>query len=577
VDVPPRRLSLIMKHRVGRALLGCLLVIALAAPATAATRSPRGDPDGRDPFATVGIGTEPGTKALPGLVPTPRDALRRALDGGELSQAEYALARARALFHPRASLARFGDVVAPRRLDATLVLRDLAIRVRDLRGARLERARRLLARPTEGQGDPNDDGYSVPAETTCSTNVCVTWVPTTADAPDPTDTDGDTIPDWIEQTTLVMEEVWAKTVTEYGYRPPKADDTSSEHGPDGKLDVYVANLGDDGLYGYCASDDPNLGPNSDYEFWDMSAYCVVDDDYQEFELPGLPSLQVTAAHEFFHAVQFAYDAFDDTWFMEGTAVWMEDEVYTDVNDNLQYLGSSQLRHPEKPLDLGSPGYRYGSWIFWRFLSESIANRPDPTIIRQAWEQADGAPGGPDRYSLSALQAALKQRGREFRRAYADFGAWNASPALAYSEGEAYPTPPFAGRYTIRSSKPRIGPLVLTMDHLTTGYVSLKPGSGVAADAKIRVEVDGPDHARGPEATLVVKRASGAIKHYAFELDAKGDGVRTVAFGRGGVTSVTLVLTNASIRFRCGGNTRYSCQGKPKDDDTRLVFDVTLIQ
>ena len=46
---------------------------------------------------------------------------------------------------------------------------------------------------------------------------------------------------------------------------------------------------------------------------------------------------MTAAHEFFHAVQFAYDAADDQWFMESTATWMEDEIYDDVNDNLQYL------------------------------------------------------------------------------------------------------------------------------------------------------------------------------------------------------------------------------------------------
>jgi hypothetical protein len=288
---------------------------------------------------------------------------------------------------------------------------------------------------------------------------------------------------------------------------------------------------------------------------------------------------VTVAHEFFHAVQFAYDAFEDSWYMEGTASWMEDEVYTDVNDNLQYLADSQLRHPEKPLDFGTQGYLgwYGSWIFWRFLEEYLADQPDPSIVRESWEQADGAQGGPDRYSTSALQAALKQRQWQFRWAYADFGAWNANPAATYAEGDAYPTPPFAGKLTIRSSKPEVGPFVLTMDHLTTGYVLLKPGSGVASNAKIRVAVDGPDYARGPEATLVVKKTSGAISYVAFKLDADGDGVKTVKFGKGAIASVTLVLTNASIRFTCWRNTRYSCQGKPKDDETRHLFDVTLIQ
>jgi hypothetical protein len=288
---------------------------------------------------------------------------------------------------------------------------------------------------------------------------------------------------------------------------------------------------------------------------------------------------VTVAHEFFHAVQFAYDAFEDAWFMEGTAVWMEDEVYDDVNDNYQYFADSQLRHPEKPLDFGTQGYLgwYGSWIFFRFLEEYIADRPDPSIVRAAWEAADGAPGGPDRYSTAAIQAALKQRQWRFRWAYADFGAWNANPGATYAEGQAYPTPPFAGKLTVRSSKPNLGPFVLRMDHLTTGYVRVKPGSGVAANAKLRVRVDGPDFARGPEATLVVEKANGARSYVAVKLNARGDGAKTVRFGKGKIASVTLVLTNASIRFTCWKDTRYSCMGKPKDDDTRHAFEVSLIQ
>jgi hypothetical protein len=570
---------MIVTRRAARALLGTVLAIAVAVPASAAAPSPRGEAPGRDPFAPGGTAARPAMKRLPALAPTRHDELRRALERGSLSEAEYALARARSLFHPLASEARFGDVVAPRRLDATMVLRDLAIRQRALQGAKLERARAILGRPTEGGGDPSGDGYSVPALNTCGAHVCVTWVPSSPDAPDPADADGDAVPDWVEQTAQVVEEVWDHEVGDLGYRAPKDDSASTDHGPDGKLDVYIANLGDDGLYGYCTSDDPNLGPTSTYEFWDASAYCVVDDDYREFPLPGLPSLQVTVAHEFFHAVQFAYDVFEDAWFMEGTAVWMEDEVYDDVNDNHQYFAHSQLRHPEKPLDFGTQSYLgwYGSWVFFRFLEEYIADHPDPSIVRAAWEAADGAPGGPDRYSTAAIQAALKQRQWQFRWAYADFGAWNLNASAAYAEGDAYPSPPYAGKLTVRSSKPDLGPYVLTMDHLTTGYVRLKPGSGVAATAKLRVSVDGPDHARGPEATLVVEKANGALSYVAVKLNADGDGAKTVKFGSGKVASVTLVLTNASIRFTCWRDTRYSCMGKPKDDDTRHVFEVSLIQ
>ena len=59
---------------------------------------------------------------------------------------------------------------------------------------------------------------------------------------------------------------------------------------------------------YCASDDPTTSRNA----W---AYCVLDNDYSpsEFGTRNTPAqnFQVTAAHEYFHAVQFGYDVGED--------------------------------------------------------------------------------------------------------------------------------------------------------------------------------------------------------------------------------------------------------------------------
>src|SRR5206468_2337700 len=41
--------------------------------------------------------------------------------------------------------------------------------------------------------------------------------------------------------------------------------------------------------------------------------------------------------EYNHVLQFGYDFAQDTWMFEATAVWMEDRVYNDVNDYLQYM------------------------------------------------------------------------------------------------------------------------------------------------------------------------------------------------------------------------------------------------
>ena len=61
-------------------------------------------------------------------------------------------------------------------------------------------------------------------------------------------------------------------------------------------------------------------------------------------------MRVTAAHEFFHAVQFGYDYFEDVWLMEASSAWVEDEIFDDIDDNRQYLAKSPLSSPAAPLD-----------------------------------------------------------------------------------------------------------------------------------------------------------------------------------------------------------------------------------
>ena len=84
-------------------------------------------------------------------------------------------------------------------------------------------------------------------------------------------------------------------------------------------------------------------------------------------------LRVTAAHEFFHVVQFGYDQYEDGWFMEATATWMEERVYDSVNDNRQFLPASALALPGRSLDYPlTTATAYGNWIFFEFLSSRSA-------------------------------------------------------------------------------------------------------------------------------------------------------------------------------------------------------------
>ncbi|HEV3408445.1 MAG TPA: MXAN_6640 family putative metalloprotease, partial [Gaiellaceae bacterium] len=402
------------------------------------------------------------------------DALTRALSAGELTKAEYTLERAESLFRLRYVRARYGDVARPDPREATLVLRDLAAQLSELPADRRARAAELLSRPAA-------DARA------CGEALCVHWAESSPNAPPGADGDPATVPPWVTTTMTVFENVWAQEIGRLGYRPPLSDVTSPVNGGDARLDVYLADVGADGLYGYCASDDPGASAVGAAQKREVSAYCVVDDDFDPGQYPaatGEQALAVTAAHEFFHAVQFSYDWREDLWFMEGTASWVEDEVYDHVNENLGYLWkASVLRHPAVPVDYAGNGFQYGSWIFWRYLSERLGTG----IVRDTWERV----GGRDAYSLRAASPALAAKGLTFGSVFADFAAANRIPSRRYQEGGAYPTAPAAETKTLSRGRPTTGWRYTSIRHLSSLYYSVRPGRTVSRRATLRVALDGP--------------------------------------------------------------------------------------
>ena len=143
----------------------------------------------------------------------------------------------------------------------------------------------------------------------------------------------------------------------------------------------------------------------------MWAYCVVDNDYAGFPSnTPLENLQVTVAHEYFHATQFAYDVADDGWAMEATAAWVEDEVYDDVDDNVQYLADSPITDRKRSIDKFGGLFHYGVWIYFRYLTEKFPAETGglPTIIRKFWESADSSKGAKkDKYFTQGMAGVLK--------------------------------------------------------------------------------------------------------------------------------------------------------------------------
>jgi hypothetical protein len=498
------------------------------------------------------------------------DGLERALARGAVSHAEYTLVRASALFHPDAVRARFPGTRRPDSHAATLVLRDLRAALPDLEPAARAAAARILARPTDPNADGSAQGYrGSPARVDCGANVCVHWVEATTDAPPLVDEDTSGIPDWVETTRRTFEHAWAYEVGVLGYRPPLSDHGSLANDGDPRLDVYLADIGDRGYFGYCTTDDPGAGV-----VLGVSAYCVVDDDFANPAFGSrspLRALEATAAHELFHAIQFAYDWLEDAWLMEGTATWIEDEVFDALDDNHTFLHASPLARPDVALDDGRRGHEYGAWIFWRFLSERFG----APIVREVWERAAALGGDGGTYSLEAVSAAVAARGSPFASAFAAFAVANRTPGTAYEEGAAYPAARSVMSFALSRARPVVERRRLHVARLAGASVSFRPGRARSRALRIRVARAGG--ATDLVVSALVVRPSGAVRVRPVPLGADGSASVTIPLGRSRVSRVDLVAANASTALACWRGTALSCRGVPLATSVELAYRAELVR
>jgi hypothetical protein len=513
------------------------------------------------PIAVADPPAPPGSKASP------------AGKDHRAAQAEEALANVEAIIAGHAD--RSGSHGPSR--DYTLALNEL-IKLKDaLTGADKERAIQILARP----GQPGDDYIpgALP-HVTCGPEICVHYTETGGNAAKGSDGDPATIPTYITQVLNTLEKINTDYVAA-GYRTPKRD--GGIGGGTNKVDIYIGNIGNQGLYGFCTSDDPhnptdpdgNPGTNDpdDYSFW---AYCALDNDYAKDEFPTntpIENMRVTAAHEYFHAVQYAYDAFEDGWILESTATWVEDEMFDDVNDNRYYLPNSPLKAPHIPVDTYGDNFHYGTWIWWRYLTEKFPAKTGklPKLVLDVWKRLDGAPGGPDRYSTQGLSQVLAGRGTTIKKELQQFFGVNRHPRTYYEEGNAYKASPTA--LTINYSGAQRKGAYSKPRHMSSNTVKLNPNGLSQRDWKLRLSFDAPDTARGGAFVVIVYKSGGGLSTSLVRLNTNGGGSKTVPFSSANIDHVDVLFVNTSTRFKCwqSNTSPYSCLGTPKDDRLRSEF------
>lgn len=552
-------------------------------------------------------GVKPGERRAhlrPALLAGPSDGLGQALKSRRVSEATYAYQRALSIFRPSRASKAFGPLAPADPLEGTLVLRDLRLRLGDLSKADRAAVMTLFGRPDDGTPpvDPEDPKYTVPSLVQCFTHVCVHYVTTTKDAVRTTDANADGIPDWVATVGATLEQVWGVTVTANGLRAPKSDLTSPQHGPNGLLDIYLADIPE---YGFVTTDDPHSLTGSTYAFWDMSAYMVLDNDFSpgQFDVPNLSGelgLRLAASHEFMHTVQYAYDYAEDPYFMEGTAAWNEDMVYDSLNTRYPWLRYTALAHPEWSLDWNHYNETYGSFLFWRFWSEYYSTRfdaagqaqPDPGVMRSLYALIDGASGGPDYQAMQAIYLYANQNGAasgvRFRDIMAFFGIWNALPAIPptgtsnslYEEGASYPPAPMTRTFDMTTAAPSTGAVTQPINHLARAYFAYRVGAGVPSTATLNITLNLPpltndiSVSHDPQAHVIAIPVTGAPTVSTIALNAAGDASVNVGFSGSTVKQVIVVLTNASERYDCSvPQTTYWCQ--PMDDNDPFVATAVL--
>jgi uncharacterized protein DUF6055 len=297
------------------------------------------------------------------------------------------------------------------------------------------------ARPTDRPG-ANRNAYSTPeahASPACTEHFCVHWVDEGVDAPRLADGDADGVPDFVDRVEAVAEHVHAVENERLAWREPRCD--GSRGGLSCRTDVYLDELSG-ALFGYAAPDRGQATPAHRLPRR-LHGYLVLDNDYGRGEFPGTTSdhdLEVTFAHEYAHILQLGYDAYQDAWFAESSAVWMEDRVYDGVNDYRRYVRRWVNRY-DTPLTASSIK-EYGS-VVW---SKWLARRYGAAVLRSAWERAARTrPGG---FSVAACDSAIRAAGRsdfsrDFARFAADLPEWRTGSV--FSEGRLYPDVSRQGR------------------------------------------------------------------------------------------------------------------------------------
>lgn len=238
--------------------------------------------------------------------------------------------------------------------------------------------------------------------------------------------------EFVDSAGSIFSHVWTFEVDTLGYLPPPLD-------TDGTYHVVITAVGS-GEYGETDLDTNAINSTSPPRY---GSHIQVDNSFANViqSSRGMPGLRVTAAHEFNHAIQIGCYGFwpDERYFYEIQSTWMEDVVYTNVNDYYNYLSNSpailsQFSHPDIRFTELDGKIEYSRALWGKYIEKRFSR----DLMRHVWEHIAQVS------TLPALDRTLTDAGSSFRKAFLEWTRWNyytgsnADTVNYYTEGRNYP-------------------------------------------------------------------------------------------------------------------------------------------
>lgn len=225
------------------------------------------------------------------------------------------------------------------------------------------------------------------------------------------------------------EQSWETEIENLKFKKPKNTDTK-------KIDIYIGNRSS---FNYETQSYEII--SSSYAGW---ATSYPSDDTPYFLInPELTNeqLKVTISHEFFHTIQYTYfdekslsndKWFRNIWWLEATAVLMEDEVYDEINDYINFL-SPFFDASYKNFEIYNGSHEYSMVIFAKYIREKYGIK----IIKDTFSLIDKSEN--DGYFEILNSLLINDYNSSMPLALNEFAKWVLDSNKYFVDGRLYPT------------------------------------------------------------------------------------------------------------------------------------------